>query len=277
MRRVNALPLAVADAAVAKLTGKEPIAELDPSTYTETFVRRYEGWTFGRLRIERDEPNMVAMIDGEVPVWSAGLALRADDDGELFASLAHAVLQHVISQRDLAAIEADVSTWARDASDEGLDPEPPPPPPGPEAFELDPRPRAWALVGSLVTLPVATSILALSVWALVRGGAGASCSAPIWLMLSSAGIFFSAARLREVLWLEPATRRLRPDRVGFFDPSTGKRVEWADVRAQVRWLTVDCTLEGGRTLRFARSAFRHPDAFAWALVLATTTGASRYR
>lgn len=277
--RIDALPLALADAAVAKLTGKEPISELDPASYTEAFVWRYDEWTFGDLRIYGVEPmptgRVVGDLDHSVFVRTGELEARVVD-GVSAPSIAHLALRELgISQRDVEAIEADVSTWVRDAREEPVDPEPPPPTPGPEAFELDQRPRAWALVGSVVTLAASTSVVCAGVAMLL---ARAGCGGLVLLLLGSSVAFAMAVRLREVLFLEPATRRLRPDAAGIFDPVTDKRVEWADVRSvEPHWLTIDCRLEGGRTLRLAKSAFLQPHVVGLAIQRAARNGASRYR
>lgn len=160
LARLDVLPLALADAAVAKLTGLPPIGDRDPATYTDAFVQRYEGWTFNGLRFDhrRRAEGIVAWLE-EFPVsCHEGSAIRSDGTSPpQAASMAHLALRELqITADDVAAIEKDVSTWSRTP---GLRPEPPPSTPGPEAFELDLRPRAWALVGSAVTLLAATMVL----------------------------------------------------------------------------------------------------------------------
>lgn len=275
LARLDVLPLVLADAAVAKLTGLPPIGDRDPATYTDAFVQRYEGWTFNGLRFDhrRREEGIVAWLE-EFPVsCHEGSAIRSDGTSPAHAaSMAHLALRELqITADDVAAIEKDVSTWSRAP---GLRPEPPRPTPGPEAFELDQRPRAWALVGSAVTLLAATLVLVT----LARFGGPALCVTLVALPVLGGFALFSAARLREVVFLEPATRRLRPDPIGFFDPSSGERIEWVELRAvQVWWLTVDCTLADGRTVRLAKSAFVRPDAFAFAVQRAQQEVAARYR
>lgn len=174
-------------------------------------------------------------------------------------SIAHLVVSCVLDHDELAALIEAPDSWMPDAARHEPGTAAPRPP---ATLALDDRPRAWAIVGSVVGAALGGVTLALTFHAVfIRPVAAWPCALVVWGGAGTLIVVNTIQRLREVLLLEPRARRLALNAHGLTDPRTGSVVAWKDVRGlRRRWRAFELTLGEGRRICVPTSMFVDPAA-----------------
>ncbi len=285
---IAALPIPVAHRVVKRLMDREIASDPEAPEYSLDLCHALEGLLFEDvLEIRRGPLN-----DHDVPEPSEddAVVVGIDRGRAIFVrvgspvvhalsvrepiapSLAHLILDAVLRLDDARALTRDPMSWVPNPSHRHNMHFYPPPKLGPEAFALDERPRRWALVGSVVVLPVSILLVLFGGYALRE----VACSGLLALGLGCFGVWHSVRRLEEVLLLEPRLRAMAPSEEGFLDG--GRRRAWSEVIEHHPGPSRSTlVLADGRKLVLPYAGFLDGPSAAAAIDRARAQGAPRYR
>jgi hypothetical protein len=182
---------------------------------------------------------------GDLRIW-----WRPEPTDERAPSIAHLVLDELLTTAELEALADAPTKWSPDLS---RHPAPVALPPARPPLDLDTRSRAWARIGAPIVATLALLGMAGFVAMMLGQGHGNPwCGLPIAALIACSQL----VRTMEVWWLEPGARRLAIDDVGLKHPRTGQRIAWNTVRAmQPRWFGFTLLLADDTAVHVPQSLF----------------------